>query len=693
MDPQTPAEATGAGSPQQSLVGPRTRLGLRAAAIVGLLALAFHVAHGQLGLGGHAIDSFTSNWLYDAVIIGGAVSCLTRAALVKRERLPWLVLGIGLAFNATGEVYYSLAFGDSGNVPTPSLADLFYLLYYPAAYYALVTLVRERVDRFSPSKWLDGAIAATTAAAVIAAVAFEPIAQAAASGSAATIATNFAYPIGDLILFSVVFGAFALTNWRPGRGWLLLGLGLAASSMADTGYLYTTANDTYVVGGVIDSLWLVAALAMGASAWQPIPRTSRPRMRARRAMLIPGTFALTALGVLLYGDFHHVGTVGLVLAGVSLMLVILRAAWTFRDNVQLLIASRAEAVTDTLTGLGNRRRMNAELEEALAEGPDSPPAVLAMFDLDGFKVYNDRFGHVAGDTLLAHLGRRLEAAVGPAGSAYRPGGDEFCLLLRGGAGRADVHIAAAIAALRAEGDGFSVGASHGVVMLPAEAHTPTYALRLADDRMYDEKGGRRGSPSHQTHGVLLELLRERQPAQLDRLREIGRLSVLIGRSLEMNEEQLDELRRAAELKDIGKTAVPDAILSKPGPLDADEWNFLRRHTLVGERILAAAPALTPVASLVRSCHEHWDGSGYPDQLAGEAIPLGSRIIAVCDAFDALLTDRPYAAAMTPVQAFEELRRYAGTQFDPAVVDQFESAWYAEQDLALPAASPERQPAQ
>ncbi len=111
----------------------------------------------------------------------------------------------------------------------------------------------------------------------------------------------------------------------------------------------------------------------------------------------------------------------------------------------------------------------------------------------------------------------------------------------------------------------------------------------------------------------------------------------------MNAEQLDEVRRAAELHDVGKAAIPDAILNKPGSLDPGEWTFMRRHTLLGERILAAAPALAPVALLVRSSHERWDGSGYPDGLAGERIPLGARVIvSVCDAFDAMTSERPYA---------------------------------------------------
>ena len=131
-----PINSRGAASGDQPIVGPRGRLALRIAAITGLLALAFHIAHSQFGLGGSGADSFAYDWLYDAIIISGAVSCLARAALTRHERLPWLIFGVGLAFNATGEVYYSLTFGDAGNVPIPSLADLFYLLYYRAAYVA-----------------------------------------------------------------------------------------------------------------------------------------------------------------------------------------------------------------------------------------------------------------------------------------------------------------------------------------------------------------------------------------------------------------------------------------------------------------------------------------------------------------------------------------------------------------------------
>jgi response regulator RpfG family c-di-GMP phosphodiesterase len=138
----------------------------------------------------------------------------------------------------------------------------------------------------------------------------------------------------------------------------------------------------------------------------------------------------------------------------------------------------------------------------------------------------------------------------------------------------------------------------------------------------------------------------------------------------MGPEGLDEVARAAELHDVGKIAVPDAILDKPGPLDPVEWSFMRRHPLIGERILLEAPALRPVARLVRSSHERWDGGGYPDGLREDEIPLGARVVAVCDAFNAMTTERPYRQLVTEEDALMELRSCAGSQFDPMVVEAF-----------------------
>jgi two-component system, cell cycle response regulator len=185
---------------------------------------------------------------------------------------------------------------------------------------------------------------------------------------------------------------------------------------------------------------------------------------------------------------------------------------------------------------------------------------------------------------------------------------------------------------------------------------------------------------HQTRDALLQALKEREPGVRDRAVDVSALAVGVAGRLELDPAAIAAVARAAELHDIGKMAVPDAILGKNGALDADEWRVVRQHTIVGERILAVAPALRQIGLLVRYSHERWDGTGYPDNLVGDEIPLGARIIAVCDAFDAMISARPYAPPRTVDDALAELRRCAGTQFDPGVVAAFEAV-LAEQATA------------
>jgi diguanylate cyclase (GGDEF)-like protein len=332
---------------------------------------------------------------------------------------------------------------------------------------------------------------------------------------------------------------------------------------------------------------------------------------------------------------------------------------------------RQQAITDPLTGLGNRRKLSAELTERLAHAA-SQPLVLMLFDLDGFKNYNDTFGHLAGDALLARLGGKLAAAVAPHGTAYRLGGDEFCALLPAPTRTEDLHtmVTEAAGALAEHGENFSVKSSCGAVLVPHEAATADYALQLADERMYARKRSRSGSAQEQAQKVLVRIMDAKQPDLHDHSTGVARLAIAVGRRLGMNGEEIDELRRAAELHDVGKVAIPDAILNKPGKLDDTEWEFMRQHTILGERILSAAPALRPVATIVRSSHERWDGGGYPDGLAGESIPLAARIVAVCDAYEAITSDRCYRQARSLEAARTELLRSAGDQFDPAVVAVF-----------------------
>jgi HD-GYP domain-containing protein (c-di-GMP phosphodiesterase class II) len=229
---------------------------------------------------------------------------------------------------------------------------------------------------------------------------------------------------------------------------------------------------------------------------------------------------------------------------------------------------------------------------------------------------------------------------------------------------------AAEEALTERGGGFSIGASWGMVRLPVEAGTATDALRLADRRMYAQKGQRADSARSQARGVLLRVLHEREP-ELDRhLDGVAHLAATMGRALKLEAEDVDVLVRAAELHDIGKVAIPDEILHKSGRLTDAEWALMRKHTAIGERVLSAAPAMNQVARLVRSTHERWDGGGYPDGLAGEEIPLGSRVILICDAYNAMVEGRPYREPMSAERATEALYEGAGTQFDPRLIDLF-----------------------
>ncbi|MGH2979363.1 MAG: bifunctional diguanylate cyclase/phosphohydrolase [Solirubrobacterales bacterium] len=330
-----------------------------------------------------------------------------------------------------------------------------------------------------------------------------------------------------------------------------------------------------------------------------------------------------------------------------------------------------QALHDQLTGLPNRRALIADLEHGLPGASKERQLLILLYDLDGFKAYNDTFGHAAGDALLTRLGQHLTTALEGRGTPYRMGGDEFCVLASLDSNNPESLALEAAAALAEHGEGFSVTASYGSVLVPTEANSSTEALRIADQRMYARKSiGSRASAGRQSTDVLLKVLSERSPDLGIHLDEVTELCQAVAAKLELPDEEVAPLLQAASLHDVGKAAIPDEILNKPGPLDADEWAFMRRHTLIGQRILSAAPALTRAALFVRSSHERFDGQGYPDKLGGEDIPLGARVIGVCDAYGAMRSIRPYRAPMSTEGAVAELRRCAGTQFDPAVVAAF-----------------------
>jgi diguanylate cyclase (GGDEF)-like protein len=614
---------------------------------------------------------------------------IVRAVRVRDERLAWAMIAANLVLWAGGDGYWDFWLVNQANPPFPSLGDWLYIASYIPFYVGIVLLLRQRMRPFRLSLWLDGGITGLTAAAFTAALVFEPVRRA-THGSTSVVVVNLAYPVLDIIIIALVLVGFGLARWRPDRGLVLLGLGGLATAIGDAIYSYQEAAGIYQDGSLVATTWPLAFVLIAAAGWQ----FGRPRValdHGIRTAVLPAVATLSALGLLAYADFVHVGHLATSLAICALLLGLARVAMMWTENVQLLAKTYEEAHIDGLSGLPNRRMLMNDLEHAAEQARDGATARLVFFDLDGFKGYNDMFGHPAGDQLLVRLAQRLQAALPASGQAYRLGGDEFAALVARGEICAEEIAKLGTAALTEKGPGFAIRASAGAITLPAEATDVASALHEADRRMYAVKHGGAASLASQMRDVLLAAIAEQaesgdEPPELtEHMLDVGVFARDVAREMGLAPEQVELTMRTGELHDVGKIAIPESILYKPGPLNDDEWRFVRKHTLIGERVLSAAPAFVPVAKLVRSTHERYDGRGYPDGLAGEQIPLPARIVFACDAYHAMVADRPYAAGITEAEVRAELRRNAGTQFDPHVVDALIAVLDARAGAAAPVA--------
>jgi len=647
-----------------SLVSPRSAARVaRSLWTAGVVVALLHVVRALTGAGPALVSS---QWTLGAVFAGlaGAVALVGRAR--PQERGVWRALAGGLALYGAGTAAYATV-GPASAAALPLLPGLLWGALYPCAIVALVLLVRGRHPEVGADRWLDGSIAGVAAAALgvvlLDAFVIDP-------GEAARVAPAYlGFASGELLVVGFGLGACALLAWRPSRALLLLLLGFAVLGVVDTLWLRAVVDGTLEAGGLLDSAWLLAVLLVSAAAvWSADGRAPARRPESRALVLFPFVFALVAVGLAAQqGIADHTSPLTVGLTTVALLLVVLRFAVTFRAHLATIEIAEHESLTDPLTALGNRRRFLQDAAAAAsAAGPEHPLA-LAIFDLDGFKAYNDAYGHPAGDELLVRLAAKLADAIAPWGDAYRLGGDEFCILVRGGEEERARALAAASAALEEQGEAFSVLSSFGTAVVPRDATDLNAAMRVADQRLYAAKDRRVAAPVQQVHGALRQILLASEPDVDGHSNTVALLAQAVAQRLGVAAQEVVDITRAAELHDIGKVAIPDAILHKPGPLDEDEWDFMRQHTTIGERFLASVPGLQDTARLVRSSHERVDGSGYPDGLRGDQIPLGSRIIFACDAYDAMTSDRVYRRAVSPATALAELQRHAGTQFDRAVV--------------------------
>jgi diguanylate cyclase (GGDEF)-like protein len=494
------------------------------------------VAFGKVDL-----SLLTSRFAHDVVLAVAAGLCLARGLLVRRERTAWLLIGAGVSAWTLGELYYTVVLWDDSSPPIPSPADAGFLLFPPLIFAGMFVLLRQRAH-MRPALLVDGVASALAVSALSAAIVFQSVLKH-AEGEPLAVATSLAYPIADLVLLSVGVGALATTGWRLDRTWALLAAGILVFWLADSMYLVQTAEGVYEAGGWFDLGWWAGLLLIATAAWHRAPEERRrPADDSLRLLVAPLVSGAIGLELLVYAAVGRLNALAVVLAAASLVFVLIRMTLTFRQNVGMLRASRDEALTDALTGLGNRRALTRALDEV--DGPH----VLALFDLDGFKHYNDTFGHPAGDVLLARLGAGLEGFVGDRGRTFRVGGDEFCVLL---AGHDSELVDGAARALSAEGEGYWVGCSYGCIALPDEAEDSDTAMRIADQRMYASKNAGRMSAARQARDVLLAVLGTPDPAAADAAQAAARAQGLPA-------DECEAVRWAVELHPLGEDVIAAA---------------------------------------------------------------------------------------------------------------------------------------
>jgi len=553
----------------------------------------------------------------------------------------------------------------------------------------------------------------------------------AALTAAATLAERFPVPInaetgGGVLSLTFVFAVAAIVLFGWAAGALLLLTATAVVQFAQHRPLQRIAFNIAVlalvalaagaliapihgqsVGAVVARVVLAAtadnvvnivliSAAIALSSGQPYLQLMRTHVRAT---IVPFAFMASA-ALMLVVLWERSPVLSIALVGPLLAIALYQ-----RSTHRALSAMRL-ALTDPLTGLGNHRQFHERLQRELLNAEEQArPLTLCFVDIDDFKKVNDRYGHPSGDRVLSQVGARLRQG----GEAFRLGGDEFALLLvdhdEGMALAAANSIVERIATVDFDHIG-TVTVSAGLATFPMQGHGRDELIRLADSALYwaKEHGKNRVRLYRPEVLELSELkrlaagpdkaARYRAAASLAKAvdardtytgRHSERVSELAGKVAKrfgLDAEQVELTRLAASLHDLGKLAIPEEILRKPGTLTDPERLVLERHPQIGFRMLDSL-GVDPVADLVLHHHERWDGTGYPDGLRGEQIPLGARIIFVTDAYDAMTSDRIYQPKLSSQAALGELERCAGTQFDPGIVAAF--AEELEQSSSLEAA--------
>ncbi|MEA2147862.1 MAG: hypothetical protein QOG59_3449 [Solirubrobacteraceae bacterium] len=582
---------------------PAERAGLRAAFVVLGLMIAAAAAYAASGGGSGWVDHLMRNWLPSAVYVLAAGVVVVRAVRIRERRGAWILIAVGLSLYGLGNLLWSLWLQNLASPPIPSVSDGLWLSLYPASYVGLVLLARRRGTNATAGVWLDGIVAGLGIATLGAAVVVAPVLNS-ATGPFAAVATNLAYPVGDLLLAALVMGVLGLRGFRLDRVWALLGGGFLLLCVADIMVLMQLAGGGSSSSIVANVFYLCGVLAIAVAAWQPASSGAAPSVQGWSMLVVPGAFALAAIGLLIYDHFIRVHPVTLALSILTLLAALLRTALSFR-YVQEFAENRRQATTDDLTSLPNRRllleRVEAEISEA--RGSADTPALL-IIDLDHFKELNDTLGHRAGDLLLRQIGPRLQATIRSTDMLARLGGDEFGMLL--GVPCDESEAVRAAGEIRrvlrepfvVEGLHLTVAASVGIALFPEHGLDGDQLLQRADIAMYQAKVARTG---HQVYA------RERDRTSRDNLALASELPRAVARGeLEVHFQPQAEsgTRRIAGVEALVRWRHPIRGLIPPVeflPL-AEQGGMAREITRC---VLAEA----------LGCTKRWRAVGHPLEIA------------------------------------------------------------------------------
>jgi two-component system cell cycle response regulator len=698
------------------MTAPRDRvLSLAAAAWLALFAAGTLITEGQGTVGRVLVNVVYLVPHMLAVVF--AVWAARRTHGVYRRLWTMLACAIPLWLVGESIVSFNHVVLDA-EPPFPGAADAFFLTFYVALIATFLVALRPALMVRSWKAVLDASVLAVAVGFIGWVTLVAP--QLSQSASLAAV-VGVAYPMLDVAMLTIVVSLTLASFRRPPLSLLLLIGAIAAGALTDVALTYVSLHTTspelswLKIGWEAEALLLALSAVAAVRAAEGSRRPDTPDLRDRGLAIVLAGVAATLAVVLvdaLYSDFSlATGIVALYLVGA----IALRLQLTSREREQIAIELEASLVeqqrisdTDELTGLRNRRYADRQLADRTRTGHNGLQAEtgVLILDLDHFKEVNDAHGHPGGDEVLRIASKRLTAAGRPGDVVARYGGEEFLVILH----EVDrTHLSTTAERFReciAETP-FEIGEEHPVIVtasvggasMPADAATLTELLRIADRALYTAKSMGRNRVQIGSHGDegSIEGLMERGSVlnfvqalvdhvdashdDVDHGSDAARWTGPLADELGLDAGQRWRATAAARLHDIGKLGVPPEILAKPGPLDPAEWKLVRRHPEVGATILALAPGLRDVAEVVREHHERFDGTGYPDGLAGEGISIEGRIVSVCDAWVAMRSDRPHHSARSEAEAAAELRRVAGSQLDPRVVDAFLTLLARDENLA------------